>query len=170
MRFRSSAILLLCFLAGACADPQSFEELDPDITSTKRDGDVLIISATQSLVSEGLAASQLGMLIGDIAQGVQSDFPGTGNDVKDVRLQLSNTTLDRLGNEGEVEVATFMIAMSDLRSANLENLSGSMWLDLVDSASLGQGAGYLINHCSDPENFQLDRIFCGALAENLVAP
>lgn len=158
------ASLAALSLAG-CSDPTSFEELTPDIQKVEDHGEDLKIEAKQNLVTEGLAMTQLGSLVGDIARGVQGNFPGVTSDTKRVHIVLSYSAQDKLGNEGEVPGGMFTFIADDLRAAKAENLAGTMWLELVDQVVLTRGGQYMVNHCLDASNIRDNEIFCGKVAD-----
>lgn len=164
---RTLSIAAACLMTVACGSPDSLKEVSADIREVQESGDVLTVKAQQSLVSEGLAMAQLGALVGDIAEGIQEDLPGSGKGAKWLRIQLSYATVDRLGNEGSIDAGTLTFPMADLRAANPENLRGAMWLALVSDIGISAGSDPMIKHCGNPEDFALDREFCNKVAAAL---
>ena len=161
---RTFLIAAACLLTMACGSPDSLKEVSPDIREVRESGEVLTVKAQQSMVSEGLAMTQLGALVGQIAEGIQADVPGSGKGAKWLRLQLSYTTVDRLGQEGSVDAGTLTFPMADLRAANSKNLMGTMWLALVNDIGISAGSDPMVKHCANPANFADDREFCSKVA------
>lgn len=164
---RTFSITAACLLVMACGSPDSLKDVSADIREVDDSGEVLTIKAQQTLVSEGLAMAQLGGLVGEIAEGIQDDLPGSSKAAKWLRIQLSYATVDRLGNEGSLDAGTLTFPMADLRAANSENLRGAMWLGLVNNIGISAGSDPMIKHCANPEDFALDREFCSKVASAL---
>lgn len=158
-------IVAFSLVVAACSSPESLEEVSTDIISVQDTGPNLVIKARQEIVSDSLAMAQLGGLIGDIAEGMQDGLAGGSPANERVQLQLAYATIDRLGNEGSIDAGTIIIPVADLRAANAENMSGSMWLGLIENISISGGSDPMIQHCADPENFVDDMSFCTTLAE-----
>jgi len=153
-------------LVGACAEPATFEELDPAIKEASAAGTNLNVVAQIGLVTDGtLGMTQVGDLVGTIAGGVQSNLPGPTAETQHLQLQLHFDSTDRLGNEGFVDFGTIRFPMSELRSAKLENLAGTELLELADSVSPSEASDIAINYCSDPQNFQINPRWCATVAE-----
>jgi hypothetical protein len=163
---RKSLLLAVLCVAG-CGSPESFEELSSDIQSAEPAGVNLNIRAQQTMVSETLAMTQIGGLIREIGEGIQSGIPGPNGQTEFVQLQLAFTSTDRLGNEGAIDIGTLRIPMADIEAANFENLYGSMPLELVDNFSPGPGADIVIEYCGDPESFGDNPHWCATVAEGL---
>lgn len=164
---RTPSIAAACLVAVACGSPDSLQDVSADIREVEDSGEVLTIKAQQTLVSDGLAMAQLGGLVGDIAKGIQDGLPGSSETAKWLRIQLSYTTVDRLGNEGSVDAGTLTFPMADIRAANTDNLHGTMWLGLVGDVGISPGSDPMINHCANPEDFAVDLEFCSKVAAAL---
>ncbi|WP_306094991.1 hypothetical protein [Qipengyuania flava] len=158
---------LLPVVLSSCGGATKLDEVSPDILAVEQNGETLAVKAQQSLVSDALALTQLGNLVGEIAEGIQADLPGADKDAKQLMLQISYETVDRLGNEGSIDAGTITFPMTDLRAANTDNLIGTMWLGLASNVAVSAGSDPLINHCADADNFAIDHVFCSKVAAAL---
>ena len=159
----SVALAMATMYLTSCGAAETFEEQSTDIVAAEGYGMTIGIKAEQEVLSRDLALSQLGMLIGEIAEGVQAELPGISDETEWVHLQLAYATQDRLGNAGNIDAGTFTLPVDDLRNANVTNLSGEQWLALVSSISAGPGIDILVEQCSDPSIFVSNQSFCPAL-------
>jgi len=151
----------------ACGSPESFEEQSADIQTAEAQGVNLVVKARQQMVAESLAMTQLGMLIEEIALGVQAELPGPVEQTEFVQLQLGYASTDRLGNEATVDFGTVRLPIGDLREAQIDNLTGTQFLELADKVSPGPAIDPAIQYCSDMDNFRFNPVWCQAVGEGL---
>ena len=93
--------------------------------------------------------TEFGQLVESIVMRVRADEFATTEETEYIQLQLQVATVDRLGNEGTGDMGTFRIPIADARAANVENLSGFMWLELIDDIELAQFGAELVEPCLD---------------------
>lgn len=161
-------VVISCLAAlASCGSPQSLRDVDPAIRSAKEVGTAFVVDAQLSMVSEGLAMNQVGMLVARIGEAIQDRVPGTPSSAKTLRLHVSFDATDRLGNQSAIKVATIDFPMSDIRQAKFANLQGTAPLNLAEDVHSGEDFSPVANYCSDDGNFAQTSEFCTLVAGQL---